>query len=412
MAVEKSSVEQLIGIFTGVLPPAYVEPLEIEDNGAGMDLPHAFAAMFGLADCASNRGTQAYFLRANSAQTDSPGAAAAPAIVTLTMERAEGFSGEIRVPAPVFIEAFRTNSYGEEEVVGRYLTETDYVLPDGSGETLTIQARAENPGYFTNLYGGQCSFRFVPQGTFEVPFNVESSTTLGSLAASGDDTWNDGCVDRYIQIVPNTGVQFIAPLSILQRCETVAGWIAGILPGVNYYDAGKKGVARFVELSEVLTLTQFGSATGGNGGLLDDRGADYNEPRANGENDDAYRIHLESISDTTGPDAIARATDAILSPAGIAWRLMETGDPLTLGGRVWDLHPWDFGRLGAEFSGAEVYAVQGAVWLSTAHSRRFFVIAVAPSIEFEPALASRLWNKINRIRALGVAFRIVIDPSL
>lgn len=412
MPVARTSPEQLVAVFRGVLPPSYVEPLIVEDDGAGMDLPYAIATMLTLADCANNRGTQAYFIRENSAQTDAPGSIVATATGTLRLTRAAGYSGEVRIPAGSFIEAFRTNSYGEDEVIGRYLTELPYTLPDGTGEHLDIAVRAENPGYFGNLYGGLSSFRFARIGTFEIPFNVGSSSTLEAIGVPAEDAWHQGCIDRYLLLTPDPGEYFIANLTILRRVETFDGNIVSITPLLNHFDGGKTGVARVVEFADVLSLQQLEPFSGGNGGILEDRGSEYNASRIVGESVAAYATRLESLSDTTSPAAITRAVDAILGPAGIAWRLLETGDPRGLGGRVWDLHPWDFGSLGSVASSASVYDVQGAVWLSQAHTRRLFVIAVSPAILAEPALASQVWNKVNNIRALGVAFRLKIDSTI
>jgi hypothetical protein len=422
MSVARSTKEDFVDIYRTVLPPAYVAPLEEQDDGAGMDLAYAIAAMAELADCASNKGTQAYFQRPHSDQTDEPAAAPVKASGAFLVSRVGYSVGSVVVPAGTIIEAYRIDSYGDEEIVGRYLTAASVTVAEGTGESELLQIEAEFPGYIGNLLASSVLLRFAAIGASSIPCifaTLGFDTILERSVPMEEDTLSDRFVatdvGRYAQIVPISGVQYESqPLQLIQ-----IDWLDAVnqqmLPvvGLSSGDVGKSCTVVTKELSELgLALTQPTAVVGGNGGLLDARAADVGIARLAGEPDESLEARLETLDDNVSPLAIARAVDRILGPLGIAWRLMETGDPKGLGGRVWDLHPWDFGDLGSVVSSAEVYDVQGAIWLSASQLRRFFVIAVSTAILAEPGAATRVWNDVQATRGGGIGFRLVIDSML
>lgn len=417
MPVTRLTLEQYVDIYRKVLPSSYVEPLESQDDGLGMDLAYAFAAMFELADCAINKGTQAYFLREHSAQTDASGAGAAKATGQLQITRSGNVLTALTLPAGVLIEAYRLDSYGEEQSIGRFVTLATTSIGEGSGETATVEVEAEYPGYFGNVSLGGADFRFVELGNLVIPSEFDGLGFLRSAdptTDASDDTWSGDEAGQYI--VFESDEAFVSlPLTPrrIQSVYTVTG-VRGVIvsPFPDGADTNKHALVRRMEWSELLGVTQATAIVGGNGGMLDDRAVDVASQRIAGETDVALARRLEYLADAVTPAAIARAVDAILGPLGIAWRLLETGDPQSLGGRVWDLHPWDFGSLGFAVSTAAVYDVQGAVWLSRSQLRRFFVLAVAPSITSEQYAAGRVWNALNSLRAAGVGFKFVVDATL
>jgi hypothetical protein len=422
MPVPRLTKENYVELYRRVLPASYIEPLEAEDDGVGMDVPYAFAAMMELADCASNKGTQSYFLRPHSDQTDEPAAGQRKAIGSFLVTRV-GYAAEpITIPASTVIEAFRLDSYGDEELLGRYVTLAAATIAAGSGTTLLLPVEAEFPGYFGNLFADSAYLRFAPLGNSRIPCTVIITgfdAQFHRVASTIDDPFVDRFVatdlGRYARIVPDNGVVFETQPLYLVKIDTLDVAQQRMTPtiGTSSGDEGKLCTVELLELGDVgLALSQPTAITGGNGGMLDARGVDLGTSRLTGEGDESFESRLEALDDVVSPPAVMRAIDRVLGPSGIAWRLMETGDPKGLGGRVWDLHPWDFGNLGSVVSGAAVYDVQGAVWLSANQTRRFFVIAVSSAIGLEPLLASRLWNEVNAIREAGVGFRLVIDSTL
>jgi hypothetical protein len=187
-------------------------------------------------------------------------------------------------------------------------------------------------------------------------------------------------------------------------------------------------VVEFADLG--LSVEQPEAATGGRHGWLDAIATDRGTGRAPGEGDEALRLRLQTLDDIISPAAIERIADAILTPLGIRWRLMETRDPAGLPGFVLDLDPFDRGTLAS-----------GEVWLADACGAvRFFILAVsaggmgefgapydspfAPggnawdvlvldgyAVEYLAALAA-LWDTIDRARAAGVCWALVLDETL
>jgi hypothetical protein len=422
MPVPRTTKEGFVDIFRAVLPPAYIAPLEEQDDGAGMDLPYAFAAMAELADCALNKGTQAYFLRPHSDQTDEPAAAAVKATGAFLASRVGYSAGSLALPAGTVIEAYRLDSYGEEEIVGRYLMTADATIAEGTGEPALLSVEAEFPGYFGNLLSDSVLLRFAPLGVSSVPCvfgTLGFDTIIERSVLTIDDAFSDrfvaSDVGRYAQIVPAFGVEFESQPLQLTRINWANTASQQMQPMLNLSsgDRGKRCAVVTKEFGELgLVLSQPTAITGGKGGSLDARAIDVGIARLAGEPDDSLESRIESIDDNVSPVAILRAVDRVLGPLGIAWRLMETGDPKGLGGRVWDLHPWDFGSLGPVVSGSAVYDVQGALWLSASQMRRFFVVAVSTAILTEPGAVLRVWNDVHAARGGGVSFRLVIDSML
>lgn len=415
MGVQKSSKDQLIELYKGALPPAYVEPLEIEDDGLGMDLPYAFAAMLELADCASNKGTQALFLREHSEQTDVPAAVLAKASGVLSVARNGAPLGDVHVLAGTRIEAYRTNSFGLEELIGYYVTTEAILLVEGDTTTHDVLVEAEQPGYFGNLKAGDAYFRVAQQGAITVPISVSSTTRIGSYTGAPLhlDRFSESSVGLHGVLEPDEGISFVSvPGTVRYVIDYLFPDSVLVSPEIDASDNGKKGLFRAVQLNDLVSLTQAIDIVGGNGGALGDRGAEMLLPMLENETAAQYSSRLEYCLDVVSPTAIARVVDSILGPLGISWRLLETGDPDSLGGFIWDFHPWDWGSISYQRSDAEVYEVQGAVWLTDSQTKRFFVVAVSNAIDLEPGLAGRLWKRLNQARAKGVSFRLAIDEGL
>jgi len=418
MPVQRLTKDDFAEIYRRVLPPMYVAPLDEQDDGIGMDLPYAFAAMAELADCASNKGTQSYFLRPHSDQTDEPATGDTTASGVLLMRR-EGYSGgDITIPRGTIVEAHQTDSYGEDALIGRYRTTEPVTVLSGNGSYVDLPIEAEYPGYFGNLPEQGATFRFADQGHISVPcIAVLAPPTVFHREASAiedpwTDFWDPSLLGRYVVI---EGDGFDTPDLQTPRQITIVtdSYNVTVSPDIADTDLGKPCIVRILEPSELgLVLYQPVAIEGGRGGMLDARAVDMGTSRLAGEPDPALIARLETLDDTTSLPAIKRAVDRILSLRGIAWMVLEASDPQGLGGRVWDLHPWDFGSMGMEFGQSGVNGVHRAVWLSRSQTRRFFVVLVSAAIIREPFLAGHVWTTVNSIRALGVGFCLKIDNSL
>lgn len=415
MPVKQLPKDSFVELGKRSLPGSYVEPMEADGTD---DLFYAFGAIFAAVDEATNLGTQGYFLREHSDQTAEPGSGPTKARGFLYVARGGYSAGELTLPVGTLIEAWRLDSYGAETLVGVYRTVLELVLAEGSGSPIALEIEATNVGWFGNLEANSVTMRFASVGAIKVPAEVTASGYLRNNAHTTEgysDTWagDDSVIGRYCTVQPIAGVLLDTIQPFPRRIVSRTGFIIGVSPVPESSDIGKGCLVTVVEWNDLgLALTQPEAIDGGNGGALDARGNDYNSPRINGESDEKYVNRLEAMTDTVTPNAVIRAIDRELSPYGIAWRFVEARDPRGLGGRVWDMHPWDFGGIAPIPGTQEPYQVQGAVWLSASQTRRYFLIAVAPSIENEPFVASRLWNAVRSITLSGNSFSIVIDDSL
>jgi hypothetical protein len=203
--------------------------------------------------------------------------------------------------------------------------------------------------------------------------------------------------------------------------------------------------AETVEIEEfadlTLTLEQPLSITGGRHGWLDAIARDRGTSRFLNESDDALRLRLCNLEDIVSPAAILRIAARQLTPLGIGFRLKETRDVDGLRGFVWDLpaslapgrvSAWDFPATDAEA------LARGEVWIGPGHQTRFFVLCVGLSgagefgAPYDGPFPSNAWDllafdgfavmwstalqaiytAIERARAAGVAWRLVLDPNL
>lgn len=79
------------------------------------------------------------------------------------------------------------------------------------------------------------------------------------------------------------------------------------------------------------TSTNALSPTGGQYGILDERGWENEIPRQPGEADPSYRGRIVRKPDVVSPNAIRRTVNQVLKPYGIVGTLREIGTPLNVG---------------------------------------------------------------------------------
>lgn len=419
MPVRRLNKDQFVDLFRSVLPESYTAPLESEDDAAGLDIVYAFGAMLELADCASNKGSQSQYLREHSAQTDVPASGAVKAQGTLLCSRQTVFLGDVEVRAGTLVECYRLDSFGEEQIVGYYVTTETVTLPEGSSAQVSVLVEAQYVGYAGNIPDNGALFRFATVGrsdvkaTFTFDSGTESTFEWDSGAIPQLDKFSPDLRWMYFTIEPAVGYTFVSDCVTLRRFIYInSPWGADVQPPLDVSDLDNKCTLHSYELRDLISLNQSGAIVGGLGGSLDDRGVEMRVFRYDWESDAAYATRLEYVADAVSLPAVRRAVDAVLGPTGVAWRVLETGDATTLAGMVWDFHPYDFGSISHGDGFGVLDLAQGAVWLSTAQAKRCFVVAVSATIMTHPYLASKVWNRVNDIRALGVVFKLVIDPAL
>ena len=431
-----------------LLPGSYTQPIEDEAQGHGFDIPAAQAAIMEFFEMQLNLSQQSYFLKPHSIQTGPIATSATKAVGTVTIRRAAPALGELILDRGTVLEAFMTDSFGGQLLLGRYLLTTPLTIPEGTGVVADVPVEAEFQGYTGNLQFPDQVVEFEELGRLAVPSVVlavnELQTDAAAAVLAPIDQFNDSLVGRYFRFVggglasenvavPRRITDFISPDRI--RFDP---------PLDNALDVGLQPTAEIEEYSDLgLTVESSSVMVGGTSNALGAIGDDRRQGKVPNESDDAFRARICDLADIISPAAIIRIVDRILTPLGIPFRLKETADIESLMGFTWDIHPYDVGDLSeiVKLPGSQLIG-QGFVWLSETSLRRFFIICVGRrntgefgaaydstfffsgfanawdvfafdgfAIGFDAAIG-QVWEAVNQARAAGVGFIIVIDPNL
>jgi hypothetical protein len=358
--------------------------------------------------------------------------------------RAAPTQGALVLAQGTIFRALTTDSLGDELFLGRYLSTAEVALPAGSLGPFTVPVAAEFPGYTGNLAPGFIT-EFQAQGTVEVPCTVITPTTFQRVAGlTGlSDRFEPGFVGRYVRLVGAlASLNATTPRRILAVTLDVNGEL-GITVDLPLDAVADVGVAVTVEVEEYadlgLTVTQPEAITEGVPDALGALGTDRNIARVTGESDDNFRARLGELADIISPASHIRILDRILGSRGIGYEYLETGDPETLMGFTWGVHPWGVGTFEHEprVPGSELVG-QGIVMLPRVRQVRYFAVFVdsvglgefgmpwgsatyplghpnawglgiwgGGPVQFN-ALISQLWQELNAARAAGVAFQIFL----
>lgn len=457
MGIGPATKEDYLELWRSIFPEFYTEPIETEADGRGFDVPSAQAAMVAAFERSANLSHQSYYLKPHSIQTESVARGPRKASGTVLVRRQAPNLGDVLLVAGTRLRAEMMSSYGDQLFLGHCLTTADVTLPEGDGSTFEVPVEAEFQGYSGNLEFPGLIVGVEPQGRASVPSIVAFSTSsvtriVRRVSASEQTQWDhftDGMVGRYVRVVQVSESLATADVSAVPRRITgtwVNGEEVGILvsPPLDPADDNKTMLVEVEELADLgVVVSQPGLVIGGRSDALGAIAADRGQGRVVGETDDQFAERLCNLSDVVSPAAIVRIIDGILTPLGIPWRFKETGDPETLMGFTWDVHPWDFGGLPeiVKPPGSELVG-QGIVWLDYDTFRRFFIICVgrrgigdfgfgydytthppgtpnAWDVGFYDgrplgwsAALGALWEAVDQARAGGVGFVIMVDPSL
>lgn len=432
MAFPPLSQQDLIAIWRTLFPRGYTGPIEREAHGQGMDLIEATAAQLARAAAGANRTFGAIYLRPHSTQTAPPASGAARATTELLITRAPPASGAITLVAGVEFQAQLRSPMGTVQDGVRFRVAVDTLIPAGSLGPVSVPVEASRVGFSSNVPAGSVS-RFVGRGTASiVGAQVISADTLRDEAgASGGDRITPQMVGQYVRLVGglNGGTVPRRIVSVTQPTETEPRATA-VLDGAALAFPDTLTTAEVLEFEELgLTVEQPDDAAGGLDGWLDAIGEERNMPRQRGEDDEAYRLRLGSLADIVSPAAIQRIASRILSPLGIPWKFIETRDPGTLIGVVWDFTALDFGSVnnGWVFAPPVRYFAllvgdggQGefgmpydAPYPSNAYDAPGAALNFYDGfpVAYYAAIAA-LWATVEASRAAGIAWDIILDPSL
>lgn len=431
-----------VTLWKSLLPEGYTEPIETESEGAGFDVPLLQAAIFARVEGAANTSQQAYFLKPHSIQTGPEASSARRATGSVEVTRAAPTYGVLTLTAGTILEARVTSSLGEDTLIARLLVAADTTLPESTAP-VTVPVEAQFPGYEGNVRAGAVT-SFATVGALQVPAVVATTESLSQVVVPGQssDTFDTSLVGRYLVVEPRTG----GPLATLPGPRQIVSVLSGVAtfsPALDASDVGRSVTARLVEFADLgLSVTNAEPITGGVADGLGARGIDAGVERAPGETDAEFCDRLQELPDIISPAAVERIATRVLAGSGIRFRILETGDPLELGGFVWDVSPFDVGQVPPLASWTPVLGTQGAVLLSEARSVRHFVIVVdippqdawgltfdvtsgpvtqpnawdtdeetsaLDGAEFTTALdrIAALYDEVNAARAAGVSFEII-----
>lgn len=426
MSFDPSDTAALLALWRSFFPRSYTVPIEEENNGQGLDVYAQQAAQFARASEAAAVSTQAYYLRPHSSQVRPPAAGAAPGAGTVQIRRVGSAVGDVTVVAGTVLVVRERDSRGDTIDGVRFILATDATVAAGTLGPVTVAVTAERVGYQGNVPAGSVS-AFAERGRATiVGATVEAGNVLRDTGVP--DRLTEGMVGQYVRLVGglNGGTTPRRIISVTQGTPTSFAVIDG--PALVAPDTLTQAeVEEFADLG--LVVEQSTETLGGRHGWLDAIGRDRNTGRAPGEGDEAYRLRLSSLDDVVSPAAVLRAVARVLTPLGIGFALMETRDPGTLIGMVWDFHAFDWGTIPS-----------GVVF---APETRFFIIRVGignqgefgmpydapyPSNAYDapgPALnfydgfpvaylaaVDAVYRAVERARAAGVGWVLVRDPAL
>lgn len=434
MAFQPLSHDDLLALWRTLFPASYTRPLETESDGLGADYVHVQASQMSRAAAGADTTFGAIYLRPHSDQTAPPAAGAARAATTVLVARAAPTLGDITLIAGVELRSLFHTPQGGVIEGPRFVVAEDTRLAAGSLGPFSVPVVASRVGFAGNVPAGSIA-DFAPRGTASV---VGATVLAGNVlrdnaGASGGDRITPQMIGQYVRLVGgvNGGTTARRIVSVTQPTVTDP-YAYAVLDGAALVAPDTLTRADVVEFADLgLSVTQPADAAGGVDGFLDAIGDERNMPRQLGEGDDAYRLRLSSLADIVSPGAIARIASRILSPFGIPWKLVETRDTGTLIGLVWDYHAFDYGSVtdGVVFAPPTRYFAIvvgtgnqgefGFPYDSTALGLTNAYDAPGGAHDFYDGFPvgyysaiSALWATVDRARAAGVAWDLILDPTL
>jgi hypothetical protein len=417
MAFQPLTHDQLLALWRRLFPAAYTVPIEEENNGQGLDVFAQQAAQFARGADAAAVTTQAYYLRPHSSQVRPEAMGALAATGTVEFTRAAPAAGAITIPVGTVLLAVEPDSRGGEAEIGEFRLTSAVVLPAGVLGPISAPVACLRVGYQGNVPANTV-VRFQPLGTASVPATVGAGNAVTDTGVP--DRFQASFVGRYVRFVGglNSGTVPRRVLSFGLGTIVVDG------PALAFPDTSTVEVEEWADLS--ITLAQPAPMAGGRHGWLDAIAEDRGTSRQFGETDEDLRLRLTNLADVVSPAAISRAAARVLDPFGIPWRLLETRDPASLVGMVWDFHAFDYGTI----SNGVVFAPATRVFVLLVGNSGLGEFGFPYDTPYPPGgnawdfgcmdgypagyygLLASLWAAIEQTRAAGVGWLLVRDLTL
>lgn len=435
MPFSASTQADLLALWRSLYDPSYTAAIESEASGQGLDVYAVQAKIFSRASVAGQETFGRLFIRPHSTQVSPPASGAAYAVTDLVLFRSAPAHNAFTLIAGTELVATLRTPTGVTIDGAHFRVLHNTTIPAGS-LTVQLTVQAVRVGESSNVVAGSIA-KFASRGTATITSaTIEAGNVLRDRAgAFGGDRLTPAMIGQYVLLVGgvNGGTSPRRVLSVTQPTAadpTASAVLDG--PALTAPDTlTRADVVEFADLG--LSVSQPSDAVGGLDAWLDALGAERLIFRQAGETDAAYRVRIESLPDVVSPGAILRAASRVLSPLGIGWKLVETRDPVSGLGVVWDWSAFDAGDLGA-----------GPPWVFLPMTRWFALIvgfgsqgeigfpydattprlsnaydAPGPAHNFydgQPyaylAAIAALWADINQRRASGVAFSILRSTAV
>lgn len=403
-----------VELWKTLFPASYIRAME---ESAGFDWIEASAAVFARADGAISSTQQRFFIKPHSQQRSDPASAGDRSRGDVTIRRANTV-GAFTVPAGTIIRPKTTSSYGGELLGAAFTLSSAVAFADGEDSKVgTLVALSE--GEFANIVETEAEIDLV--GRRDLSNAVVDSFGLSVDVFLSPDTVSSSDIGRLVALLDG-------PASGEFRT------IEGVGPEVFTVDVAIPAGTTAFELFEYedigISAGDMGPTIGGKDAWLDALGRERRVSRRRGEVDSQYRSRVCGLSDTISIDAVRRAAARVLSPLGIPYVYKDFSTGL---GFVLDHSAYD--TVGPDGN-----------WrlLANARTVRYFVICVGISnagdigfpydheLGFPPnfyenaldegfldghafewnAALGALFDSLDDTRAGGIAFDILIDPTL
>ena len=395
-----------------------------------------------------------------SGQTSLSATGALNSVVMLTLSRPAGglSTRALTLRAGQFIVEEKTTDYAEDGPISvftgrRYFLAADVTFTANDLGPHTVAAVAEYPGVgFNNPLPGTISSPDQPGTGFN---NDRASVRAGNIvdADNQPDVFVPDHVGQYIQFTGGANAGQIRQILQYVRPDLTTLPIRGgsvVVDGAPLVIETQAATWRILDWTAdwKLTVTNPASPTGGAISMLDALGEEKNIRRTPGEPDAQYSERVNQLADVVTPNALQRAANRVLAPLGLKCRLREVGSR-DLPGFYYDGDPasalreeaFAYDMASTHFGGNDPDRYK--TLFNNVEFRAFFLIGVprlslgefgfaydsGPHNAYDTIgqalgafydgyalgtarLYRQIWQAVDKVRAGGVGFDLVVDPSL
>lgn len=407
MSAPTLTKDDLLAVWRRDMDPAYVEPLETEDEGRGLDVIAGLAAVLERASEAVTVSTQALYLKPHSTQLAPPASGATVAVGEVEVYR------RIVVGGPIFLDdgdeivAHFLGVNGEDEDAPVFEHIGDTTIPSGTEGPTIISVRCQRPGFQGNVKAGtEGRFPSRRGGEYVVTGFAAGVVTVDTAAGDKFLPTMSGMLWRFTN-GPNQGA-YARRITVLTD-STAAIDASGSLVAQG---AGTGDVVDYNTVGDFRLV--FRGTADGRSGELDMLAAERTDiGRALDEDDEDFRSRVTTLPEVISPNSIIRALQALLDPLGIPFQFIEVFEQ-----DVGFFFDGGAGNVDSAFSDPFAYRertfyVGGSV--TSTYPIGFIVVINGLALPPEPDLTrvlAALTTTIVGSKGAGVPWAVAIEPPV